>query len=119
MAETPEVLQIDTNAISCPSENHINSQTTVDGDRIETAVIHVEQPPMPPTPRCSTVESPTSSDQGRSTGARDEISCMAAAEIIAGMRGHDDPEGVWPELGCGSSRKCMVKNMAIFQIMDQ
>jgi hypothetical protein len=71
-----------------------------------------------PTPG-SNVNSPTMDDQyqGQSSG-RDEISCMAAAEIIASMRGHDNPEEVWPELGCDSSRKCMVKNMAIFQIMD-
>lgn len=58
-------------------------------------------------------------DQMQWSGARNEISCLAAAEIIAGMRGHDNPEGILPELGCGSSKKCMVKSMAIFQIMDQ
>lgn len=58
-------------------------------------------------------------DQDRESCDRDEISCLAAAEIIAGMRGHDNPEEVWPELGCSSSRRCTVKNMAIFQIMDQ
>ncbi len=119
IAKTPDAVKLDTNAISYVSTNHVNSQTTVDGNRIKSPVIHAERHRIPPTPRCSTVESPTSSDQGRSTGARDEISCVAAAEIIAGMRGHDDPEQVWPELGCSSSRKCMVKNMAIFQIMDQ
>jgi hypothetical protein len=58
-------------------------------------------------------------DRVHSFGARDEISCLDAAEIIAGMRGHDDPEEVWPELGCNSSGTCMVKNTAIFQIMDK
>jgi hypothetical protein len=58
-------------------------------------------------------------DPMQSSSVRDEISCLAAAEIIASMRGHDDPEEVWSELGCRSSRRCMVKNMAIFQIMDQ
>jgi hypothetical protein len=58
-------------------------------------------------------------DRVHSFGARDEISCLDAAEIIAGMRGHDDPEEVWPELGCNSSGTCMVKNIAMFQIMDQ
>jgi hypothetical protein len=62
---------------------------------------------------------PNGGDDLQSSSARDEISCLAAAEIIAGMRGHDNPEEIWPELGCSSSKKCMVKNMAIFQIMDQ
>jgi hypothetical protein len=68
----------------------------------------------------SNIKSPTSDEQYHAQySGRDEISCLAAAEIIAGMRGHDNPEEVWPELGCDSSRKCMVKNMDIFQIMDQ
>jgi hypothetical protein len=50
---------------------------------------------------------------------RDEISCLDAAEIIAGMRGHDRPEDVLPELGCGNRRSCTAKTMAIYQIMDQ
>jgi hypothetical protein len=49
----------------------------------------------------------------------DETSCEDAARIIASMRGHEDPEGVWPELGCSSTRSCMVKNIAIFSMVDQ
>lgn len=71
-------------------------------------------PNTPDTPRDQNYR-----DHIQSAGARDEIACLAAAEIIAGMRGHDNAEEVWSELGCSSSRKCMVKNMAIFQIMDQ
>jgi hypothetical protein len=64
-------------------------------------------------------EYPTTDGQGPESCPRDEISCLAAAEIIAGMRGHHNLEEVWPELGCSSSPMCTVKNMAIFQIMDQ
>lgn len=53
-----------------------------------------------------------------STGA-DETSCEDAARIIASMRGQDDPERVWPELGCSTTRSCMVKNMTIFQMADE
>ena len=118
MAKTPEVVQADPNAISCGSENHVISRVMADRGRTEAPTIHDAGLPMPPATSNSNVESPTSSDRRRGSGARDEISCVAAAEIIAGMRGHDNPEEVWPELGCSSSRKCMVKNMAIFQIMD-
>ena len=49
----------------------------------------------------------------------DETSCEDAARIIASMRGHRDPEGVWPELGCSARESCMVKNITIFQMIDE
>ena len=58
-------------------------------------------------------------EQGIAVKGADETSCEDAARIIARMRGHEDPEEVWPELGCSFSRKCMVKNMAIFQMVDE
>lgn len=119
MARTPEVVQADPNPISCASENHIISQMTADRHCTEAPILHIAELSMPPATSSANVEHPTSSNRGRGPGAHDEISCVAAAEIIAGMRGYDNPEEVWPELGCSSSKKCMVKNMAIFQIMDQ
>ncbi|KAF7502355.1 hypothetical protein GJ744_005996 [Endocarpon pusillum] len=119
MAKTPEAVQAVPHAISYASESHTISQMTADRDRTEAPTLHVAELSMPSATSSANVESPTSSDQGQGSGAHDEISCVAAAEIIAGMRGHDNPEEVWPELGCSTSRKCMVKNMAIFQIMDQ
>ena len=46
----------------------------------------------------------------------DETDCEQAARVIASMRGHEDPESLWPELGCSRDRKCMVKNVRIFQM---
>jgi hypothetical protein len=77
--------------------------------------VNAVQCPQAPT----SFEYPTTDSQGPESCPRDEISCLAAAEIIAGMRGHHNLEEVWPELGCSSSPMCTVKNMAIFQIMDQ
>jgi hypothetical protein len=48
----------------------------------------------------------------------DVTPCEEAAHIIASMRGHEDPDSVWPELGCSSDTKCTVKNMTIFQLGD-
>ena len=75
-----------------------------------------------PTPDSHVDTQPSSSiadEHISSLEPRDETSCEDAARIIAGMRGSDDPEGVWPELGCSNTQKCMVKNIALFQIMDQ
>jgi hypothetical protein len=57
--------------------------------------------------------------QGSATKGADETSCEDAARIIASMRGHEDPEGVWPELGCSTTRSCTVKNITIFQMVDE
>lgn len=78
--------------------------------------------PCLPSASCETnaqCPTPNSEDQVPPFSTGDEISCLAAAEIIAGMRGHHNPEEVWSELGCSSSKRCMVKNMTIFDIMDQ
>ena len=48
----------------------------------------------------------------------DVTPCEEAAQIIASMRGHEDAEAVWPELGCSANKKCTVTNMTIFQLGD-
>ena len=75
--------------------------------------------PSPALPTDSIDLSTCREDSLQSSTGQDEISCLTAAEIIAGMRGHDDSEEVWSELGCTSSKGCMIKNVAVFQIMDQ
>ena len=47
---------------------------------------------------------------------RDETDCEHAARIIASMRGHEDTESLWPELGCSTERNCSIKNVRIFQM---
>lgn len=46
----------------------------------------------------------------------DETDCEHAARIIASMRGHGDHESLWPELGCSLEKKCMIKNIRLFQM---
>ena len=48
----------------------------------------------------------------------DVTSCEIAANIIAGMRGHNDEEEVKEELGCSPGDHCSVANMTIFQLLD-
>jgi hypothetical protein len=69
--------------------------------------------PQEPSKRCHACE-----QEAPSKGA-DETSCEDAARIIASMRGQDNPERVWPELGCSATRSCMVKNITIFQMVDE
>jgi hypothetical protein len=46
----------------------------------------------------------------------DETDCETAARIIASMRGQENPESLWPELGCSTERRSMVKHLQIFQM---
>lgn len=54
-----------------------------------------------------------------SSGMADKTLCDNAARIIASMRGHDDSEAVRSELGCSFDDICVVKNVTIFQLVDQ
>ena len=131
MKGTQDVAKTPQDFISVYS-NTTPSVHTVSNDGIPSELVtidHIEGHAQPTTNEAasstapdilvSKANFPSLNDQAQLSGARDEISCLAAAEIIAGMRGHDNPEEVWPELGCSSSRRCMVKNMAIFQMMDR
>jgi hypothetical protein len=46
-------------------------------------------------------------------------SCEAAAKIIASMQGYPDTQDARAELGCSSTSDCMVKNTAIFEVLDR
>ncbi|KAG7139059.1 hypothetical protein HYQ45_003858 [Verticillium longisporum] len=49
-----------------------------------------------------------------------EMSCNAAARIIADMQGHSDDRRARTALGCGASaRDCVVKNVTVFRAMEQ
>ena len=45
--------------------------------------------------------------------------CETAAGIISSMRSYPDIQEVRSELGCQSSASCMVKNMDIFQLLNE
>lgn len=47
-----------------------------------------------------------------------EMSCNAAAQIIAEMQGHVDRELARERLGCNSQDECFVRNTVLFQILE-
>ena len=47
-----------------------------------------------------------------------EMSCNAAAQIIAEMQGHGDRDMAKGKLGCDGRSECTVKNAALFHILE-
>ena len=71
-------------------------------------------PVEPPTNDPSKLQSRSrNQDLGQSTP------CETAASIITSMRSCPDAQDVRSELGCQSSSSCMVRNMDIFQLLDE
>ncbi len=59
----------------------------------------------------------TSSSQD-SVNVSSQTSCLAAANIIAGLYGDQDAAKALLELGCAGTGDCLVKNDKVFQLMD-
>jgi hypothetical protein len=55
---------------------------------------------------------------GRPIDSPTEMSCNAAAQIIADIRGREDHLAVKAALGCGDREECSVKNTVLFQVLD-
>lgn len=47
-----------------------------------------------------------------------EMSCSAAAEIIAGAHGHGDECRARSELGCADSSNCVIRNTKVLQVLQ-
>lgn len=71
----------------------------------------------PSTDSCFCPPMPAARDVTPRSGL--EISCEAAATIIAEMRGDGDREAVCASLGCGPGEVCTVKNATVLQIMNE
>ncbi|KAK6435375.1 hypothetical protein LTR95_008439 [Oleoguttula sp. CCFEE 5521] len=46
----------------------------------------------------------------------DEMDCEEAARIITTLRGEEDPEAMWPQLGCSSAKRTTVKNSVLMSL---
>jgi hypothetical protein len=89
-------------------EHHRDELQESRGDGQEDRVLRVPQ-----NSACHAPSAP-----GAST-ARMETSCDAAASIIADLQGHQNTDVVFAALGCSEGKGCVVKNVKIFELMDQ
>jgi hypothetical protein len=103
-----------------PTQNHNNS----DPMQVPVENVYLQQehtPELSDCPETTDCYCPpiTSSAPISIMDPSSETSCEAAANIIAGMRGHGNIEQARAELGCGEDRECSVKNIVLFQVMDR
>ncbi|GKZ24728.1 hypothetical protein AbraIFM66951_011855 [Aspergillus brasiliensis] len=70
-----------------------------------------------PTPDIPTLQAPNRHQDSRQSGQC--TPCETAAGIISSMRSYPNMQDVRSELGCHSSASCMVKNMDIFQLLNE
>jgi len=71
------------------------------------------------TPSTSQDPSSVPRSDADAMGAGLEISCQAAAAMIAEMRGDGDEDLVRDSLGCNGRQRCTIKNTTVLQVMDQ
>lgn len=55
----------------------------------------------------------------RTTSSGMEMPCELAAAIIADVQGHGDQTLLYPALGCSEERRCLVRNAAVFDLIDK
>ena len=53
-----------------------------------------------------------------SSASPTQMSCTAAAKIIAEMQGHGDLQRAKANLGCQADQECLVKNISLFQALE-
>jgi hypothetical protein len=77
----------------------------------------LESSECPSSLECFCAPPPASEYRPSSSGLN--ISCEAAATVIAEMRGYGDRESIRASLGCRGQETCTVKNSMVMQIMDE
>lgn len=66
-----------------------------------------------------TNDRPQSQSCNRNQDSGQSTPCETAANIISSMQSYPDAQDVRSKLGCQSSTSCMVRNMDIFQLLDE
>ncbi|KAL6702955.1 hypothetical protein ACN47E_000797 [Coniothyrium glycines] len=119
MATKPVELNLEPKSQACctspVSENPHKAQILDSNNGARTNNTEAEECPTTATCFCP----PTAVLEPRSQSSGLEISCDAAATIIAGMRADADREAIRTSLGCVGDEQCRVKNSAVLQLMDE
>ncbi|KAH7318249.1 hypothetical protein B0I35DRAFT_478773 [Stachybotrys elegans] len=92
----------------CTMDQNELSTSATSTARTSPAPTLSSQPPPP--------VSPTTTDT--SLVSPHEMSCTAAARIIAQMHGHGDDNLAKAALGCNPTEECVVKNTTLFQVLE-
>lgn len=94
-----------------------DQQMAASDSRISDGNSELSAPFDSSTPDTSTLQPLNRRQDSRRSGQC--TPCETAADIISSMRSYSDMHDVRSELGCQSSASCMVKNMDIFQLLNE
>ncbi|KAK3298713.1 uncharacterized protein B0H64DRAFT_80957 [Chaetomium fimeti] len=81
----------------------------------------VQEPAAQPSPPADQANQPSPSpspNTPNTTGSHLEMSCTAAAQIMANMSRDGNKELAREALGCTGAEECLVKNTLVFQLLD-
>lgn len=102
---------------STSSSSPVTYQQVAISSQISDGDLELSVPFDSPTPDTSTLQPPNRHQDSRQSGQC--TPCETAAGIVSSMRSYPDMQDVRSELGCQSSASCMVKNMDIFQLLNE
>lgn len=79
----------------------------------------VQRPAAEPSPQNSSTSTSPSANTTDTTASHLEMSCTAAAQIMANMYRDGNKERAREALGCSGPEECYVKNTLVFQLLDR
>ncbi|KAL5404850.1 hypothetical protein PMIN04_012501 [Paraphaeosphaeria minitans] len=140
-----EHTRVDSQLVLDTAENH--SAQHLDAPRPSASIVQTEIPPLEPVAECDDMQGHRESNESNSpcpviepsecltsldcfcapppvseyhpASSGLEISCEAAATVIAEMRRDGDRDSIRASLGCRGQETCTIKNSTVLQIMDE
>ncbi|KAJ5100158.1 hypothetical protein N7532_007159 [Penicillium argentinense] len=114
---SPERTATEPTSSTSSSSQVTYQQVAISDSQISDGDSELSVPFDSPAPDTSTLPPPSRHQDSRQSGQC--TPCETAAGIISSTRSYPDMQDVRSELGCQSSASCMVKNMDIFQLLNE
>lgn len=115
--DSPERTATEPTSSTLSSRPFTYQQVAISDSQISDGKSELSFPFDSPTSDTSTLRPHNKHQDSRQSGQC--TPCETAAGIISSMRSYPDMQDVRSELGCQSSASCMIKNMDIFQLLNE
>ena len=113
----PERTATEPTSSTLSSSPVIYQQVAISDSQISDGDSELSIPFDSPISDTSTLRPPNEHQDSKQSGQC--TPCETAAGIISSMRSYPDMQEVRSELGCQSSASCMIRNMDIFQLLNE